>query len=158
MRVHPYIPEPREPRKFNIRLWIAALPALIATSFAINAVVQMGHASKAVTGGDTSRTDKSLQCVETYAITLANSEYYVREGTFVAPSGTPEVSTVLNGMVRNDCGEPLKRVSIEINVSDDAGKRGHGTVTIDELNSGEAKAFSKAWMGHVTSYEIVKIQ
>jgi hypothetical protein len=157
--VTPYDLEPREPRRPNYRLWIAALPALIATCFFINALVQMGHASRAVSGGkDTSKTEKSLQCVETYAITLANSEYYVREGTFVAPGGTPEVSTVLSGMVRNDCGEPLKKVSIEINVRDDAGKRGNGSAIVDELNPGEAKPFSKAWMGHVSSYEIVKIQ
>jgi hypothetical protein len=158
--VTPFIPEPREPRKPNFRLMIAALPALIATSFAINAVIQMGHASRAVSGGDdTSKTGKSLQCVETYAITLANSEYYVREGTWsVAPRGTPEVSTVLNGMARNDCGEPLKKVTIDIKVRDDAGNRGNGSVVIDYLNPGEAKPFSKAWMGHVSSYEIATIQ
>jgi hypothetical protein len=137
---------------------IAALPALIATCFAVNAFVQMGHASRAISGNDTSKSAKSLQCVETYAITLANSEYYVKEGTWTPPGGTPEVSTVLNGMVRNDCGEPLKKVSIEFNVRDDAGKRGIGSAVVFELNAGEAKPFSKAWMGHVTSYEIVKIQ
>jgi hypothetical protein len=137
---------------------IAALPALIATCFAVNAFMQMGHASKAISGDDTSKTSKSLQCVETYAITLTNSEYYVREGTWNPPTGTPEVSTVVAGMVRNDCGEPLKKVTIDINVHDDAGKRGSGSVVIFDLNPGEAKPFSKAWMGHVTSYEIVKIQ
>lgn len=118
----------------------------------------MGLASRTVSGTDTSKPAKSLTCVETYGITLANSEFYVREGQQFSPRGTPEISTVLSGMVRNDCGEFLKSVTIPIQVRDDAGKRGDGSVTVSELNAGEAKLFSKAWMGRVTSYEIGKIR
>ena len=149
-----------EPRKPAFRLWIAALPGLlIVTGFAVNAIVQMGQASRAISGNGTSKAIKSLRCVETYAVTLTSSEYYVREGdVFKSQKTTPEVSTVVSGMVRNDCGDPLKSVTIHINVRDDDGKRGEGSVTIAGLNTGEAKPFSKAWMGRVTSYEIDKIQ
>jgi hypothetical protein len=61
-------------------------------------------------------------------------------------------------MVRNDCGELLKSVTIRINVRDDDGKRGNGSVMVSDLNPGEAKPFSKAWMGRITTYEISKIQ
>ncbi len=118
----------------------------------------MGVASRAVSGTDASKPSKSFACVETYGVTLANSEFYVREGQQFSPRGTPEISTVLSGMVRNDCGELLKSVTIQIHVRDDAGKRGDGSVTVAGLNPGEAKLFSKAWMGRVTSYEIGKIR
>jgi hypothetical protein len=49
-------------------------------------------------------------------------------------------------------------VTIHINVRDDDGKRGAGSATVSDLNPGEAKPFSKAWMGRVTSYEITRIQ
>jgi hypothetical protein len=112
----------------------------------------------AVSGNDASKPAKSLACVEPYSITLSNSEYYVREGQQFSPRKTTELSTVLSGMVRNDCGELLKSVTIHMKVRDDEGKRGDGSVTVSELNPGEAKPFSKAWMGRVTMYEIDKIQ
>lgn len=120
-------------------------------------MVQMGTASRAISP-EVSRPAKALTCVDAYAITLSNSEYYVPEGQQFVPRESRDISTVLNGMVRNNCGEPLKSVTVHIKVSDDAGKRGTGSVTVSDLNSGEAKAFSKAWMGRVSSYEIVKIQ
>ncbi len=118
----------------------------------------MGQVSRVVSGNDTSKPSKSLACVETYAVTLGNSEFYVPEGQQFSPRKTVEVSTVLNGMVRNDCGEPLRSVTIHINVLGDDGKRGEGSVTVSELGPGEAKPFSKAWMGRVASYEIGRIQ
>ena len=118
----------------------------------------MGQASRAVSATDTAKVSKSLACVETYGVTLTNSEYYVPEGQQFSPRTTPEVSTVVSGMVRNDCGEPLNSVTIHIKVRDASGKRGDGLATVSELNSGEAKPFSHAWMGRVTSYEIGKIQ
>ncbi len=134
--------------------WVAAVPGLvIATIFAGRAFMQMGQASGAISG-DTSRPLKSLSCVETYSITLSNSEYYVPEGQQFVARKTNEISTVVAGMVRSDCGEPLKSVTIPINVGDDSGKRGAGSVTVSDLNPGEAKSFSKAWMGRITSYEI----
>jgi hypothetical protein len=61
-------------------------------------------------------------------------------------------------MVRNGCGEPLRSVTVHISVRDDSGKTGKGSVTVSDLNPGEAKPFSRAWMGRVTSYEIGPIQ
>jgi len=96
--------------------------------------------------------------VETYGITLTNSEFYVPEGQQFSPRQTPKLSTVVSGMARNDCGELLKSVTIHIQVRDDAGKRGEGSVLIPDLGPGESKPFSKAWMGRVASYEIDKIR
>jgi hypothetical protein len=156
--VTPVVPDPKEPRDTKFPRWLAALPGLVlVTIFAGRAFVQTGQASRAVSGSDASKP-KSLACVETYSVTLANSEYYVSEGQQFSPRKTPELSTVVNGMVRNDCGELLKSVTIHITVSDGDGKRGDGSVTVSDLNSGESKPFSKAWMGRVTSYEIGKIQ
>jgi hypothetical protein len=129
-----------------------------ATFFAVRALVQMGHASEAVSGDHTSKPSKSLACVEPYSVTLSNSEFYVPEGQEFSPRKSAELSTVVSGMIRNDCGKPLKSVTIHINVRDDDGKRGAGSVTVSDLNPGEAKPFSKAWMGRVTSYEITRIQ
>jgi hypothetical protein len=138
--------------------WLAAVPALvIVTIFAGRAFVQMGQASRAISGDNPSRA-KSLACVDAYAITLSNSEYYVPEGQEFVPQKTNQISTVVSGQVQNNCGKPLDSVTIHINVSDDSGKRGSGAVTVSDLNSGQVKPFSKAWMGRVTSYEIEKIQ
>jgi hypothetical protein len=118
----------------------------------------MGHTSGALTGVDTFKRSKSLTCAEPYSVTLTNSEFYVPEGQQFVPRKSNEISTVVSGMIRNDCGEPLKLVTIHINVRDDDGKRGDGSVTVSDLNPGEAKPFSKAWMGRVTWYEITGIQ
>ncbi|HEX4596100.1 MAG TPA: FxLYD domain-containing protein [Bryobacteraceae bacterium] len=143
----------------NSRCGRGVLPGLvIVTIFAGRAFVQVGQASRAVSGNATSKPSKSLACVEAYSVTLTNSQFYVPEGQEFTPRTTTEPSTVVSGMVRNDCGETLKSVTIHINVRDEAGKRGDGSVTVSDLNSGEAKPFSKAWMGRVTSYEIGKIQ
>jgi len=111
-----------------------------------------------VSGSDTSKPSKSLACVETYGVTLTNSEYYVPEGQQFSPPKTPQISTVVSGMVRNLCGDSLESVTIHINVHDADGKRGDGTVMVSGLSSGQSKPFSRAWMGRVTSAEIVKIQ
>lgn len=154
----PSIPNPIEPKPAKLPWWLGVLPGLlIVTIFAGRAFVQIGHASKAISGGDTAKPP-ALTCVETYGVNLTNSEYYVREGQQFLPRTTPEISTVVSGMVRNDCGKPLKSVIIHIKVRDDAGKRGEGAVTVSNLNPGVAQPFSKAWMGRVTSYEIVRIQ
>lgn len=121
----------------------------------------MNHAASVVTSGAASGTStplRSLTCVEAYAVNLTNSEYYVPEGQQFVPQETPQISTVVSGMLRNDCGEPLKSVTVHINVRDDSGKTGNGPVTVEDLGPGEAKPFSRAWMGRVTSYEIEKIQ
>ena len=150
---------PKEPRSAGFPRWIATLPALVIVLFiGGRTTVQMGQASRAIHGSGDSKASASLSCVETYNLNLSNSEFYVPEGQQFAPRKTTEISTVLSGMVRNDCGEPLKSVSIHIKVQDDTGKRGDGWVTVAPLNTGESKEFHKAWMGRITSYEIAKIQ
>jgi len=158
--VIPYEPDSARRQKAGFRPWIAALPALvIVTIFAANALVQIGQASRAISGSDTSKVSKSLQCVEVYGVTLTNSEYYLPEGTWSRDPQKPlELSTVVSGMVRNNCGEPLRTVTIHINVRDDDRRRGDGSVSVSGLSPGDAKPFSKAWMGRITSYEIAKIQ
>jgi len=157
--VTPAVPDPIEPKGTKLPRWLGAVPGLVlVTIFAVRAFVQMGQASGAVSGTGTFKPSKSLACVETYSVTLTNSQFYVPEGQQFSPPKTPELSTVVSGMVRNDCGELLKSVTVHIKVSDDDGKRGNGSVTVSDLNPGEAKSFSKAWMGRITSYEISKIQ
>lgn len=151
--------DPKLPTRRRLPGWLAVLPGIaIATIFAGRAFVQTGQASRVILGDEVSKPATALTCVETYGVTLANSQFYVREGQQFSPPKTTEISTVLTGMVRNDCGELLKSVTIDIKVSDDDGKRGAGSVTVSQLNPGEAKQFSKAWMGRVTSYEIAKIR
>lgn len=153
------VPDPIEPQKAKLPRWLAVLPALVlVTILALRAFVQVGQASRAILGGDAAKRSKSLGCVETYGITLTNSEFYVPEGQQFSPRQTPKLSTVVSGMARNDCGELLKSVTIHIQVRDDAGKRGEGSVLIPDLGPGESKPFSKAWMGRVASYEIDKIR
>jgi hypothetical protein len=157
--VTPVVPDPIEPEKAKFPRWLAVLPAFLLVSiFGGRALMQTGGAAKAITAQDPASTMKTLSCVEVYGISLANSEYYVPEGQQFLPKTTPRISTVLNGMVRNDCGEPLKSITIQISVLDDAGKRGDGYVTVPDLNSSEAKPFDRAWMGRVTQYEIGKIR
>jgi hypothetical protein len=157
--VTPVVPDPIQPEKAKFPRWLAVLPAfLLVTIFGGRALVQTHNAAKAVTAQDPSSTMRTLSCVEVYGISLANSEYYVPEGQQFLPRTTPRISTVLNGMVRNDCGEPLKSVTISISVLDDAGKRGDGYVTVSDLNPSVAKPFDRAWMGRVTQYEIGTIR
>ena len=155
----PGVPDPNRPKGSKLPWWLGALPGVaFAAFFAVRAFVQMGHASGAVSGDDRLKASKSLACIEPYSVTLTNSEYYVPEGQQFSPRKSTELSTVVSGMIRNDCGELRKSVTIHINVRDDDGKRGDGSVTVSDLNPGEAKPFSKAWMGRVTSYEIKRIQ
>jgi hypothetical protein len=139
--------------------WVAALPGLLlVTFFAGRAFVEMTLATRAMSPQQAFTPSTWHACVDTYAVTLSNSEFYVPEGQQFAPRQSKDISTVLSGMVRNGCGEQLKSVTIPITVHDDDGKRGEGTVTVSELYPGEVKSFSKAWMGRVTSYEIGKIR
>ena len=61
---------------------------------------------------------------------------------------------MVRGVVRNGCGENLKNVRLKFVVHDDAGAKGEGFYLLDTISVGEAKTFERAWMGHVTSYEI----
>ena len=155
----PRVPDPIEPKDtMRIPRWVAAVPGLLlVTFFAVRAMLQMGGASQAISGSEPSKP--SLACVSTYGVTFTNSEYYVPEGQqYGPPPTTPQLSTVVSGMVRNDCSEPLKSVRIHMTVRDDSGKKGDGSALVNDLDRGQAKPFSKAWMGRISSYEIDKIQ
>ena len=69
------MPDPTASKPAKLPRWVAAVPGLvIALIFAGRAFVQMGQASLAVSGGDSLIPSKSLSCVETYSVNLANSE------------------------------------------------------------------------------------
>ena len=128
----------------------------------IFAMVSFEKASKAINPGFSGPAvdpNKPL-CVETYGITLNLSEYYVREwqlGDAALPNRenrTPEISTVLKGMARNVCSDDVKNVRIKMVVHDEAGKKGEAFYFIESLGVGEVKAFEKAWMGKVATYEV----
>lgn len=138
-------------------MWIAALPALLFMAFALVFFVK---ASKAINPVSGPATESKAVCVDTYGITLNLSEYYVREWQLGDPAipqredKTPEISTVLRGMAHNGCGEDIKNVRIKMVVHDDAGKKGEGFYLIESMATGEVKAFEKAWMGKVVSYDL----
>jgi len=135
-------------------MWLAALaPALLI----LHSIVSFSRVSNKIKLDD--HPAQSLSCVETYAVTRNLSDQYVREGTFGTwlnntGNRSPELATVVRGMARNNCGENLKSVRLKFVVRDDAGAKGDGFYLIDAISEGEVKTFERAWMGHVTSYEI----
>jgi hypothetical protein len=147
-------------------LWVAALPGLavlaLATGFTAYQFGQFREASAAVVPGGGAPAAPKLDCVETYAITLHTSEFYVREGgaglVRRPKNAPPELSTVLRGMARNGCEKPLKNVRVRIRVKDDEGKRGDAWADVGTLAVGQGRPFERAWIGRVTSYEIVDIR
>jgi hypothetical protein len=150
-----------EQKKRSFPLWAAALPGLIIALFFMgNAVLQFSRAAGAIkpVQADSGRTPKGASCVEIYAITLGDSDGYVREWSLgmpaTKPSQTPERSTVLRGVARNGCGEELKNVRLRFVVHDEEGRKGDGNYLIENLQVGEAKNFERVWMGRVTSYDI----
>jgi hypothetical protein len=151
-------PEPsRSPRRYP--LWLAAV--IPATLFVVFATVSMLRVSQRITADPSIpvRDPSRASCVETYGITLNQSEYYVREYTsaFSAnkPNGsTPELSTVLKGMAHNTCGENLKNVRLHMVVHDADGRKGDGFFLIQNIADGEVQSFERAWMGRVVTYEV----
>jgi len=136
---------------------------MIALFFVSNALLQFSRASGTIkpvspVSDNSRRESKGASCVEIYGLTISDSDNYVREWTLGMPankpSQTPERATVLRGVARNGCGEDLKNVRLRFIVHDDEGRRGNGEYLIETMAVGEAKAFDKAWMGRVTSYEV----
>ena len=162
--VPPATSQPSPPKR-RFPLWSAALPGLlIAIYLVVRTTVQFASAAKAINPSATSSQNRanSLACIETYSVTLDSSQLYVPEWQAGMPlnSNSPnpsQPSTVLRGMALNGCGENLKNVQLRFVVHDDVGKRGDGYFLIADIAAGEAKPFEKAWMGHVTSYEIAAV-
>ena len=160
--VPPASPQPSSPKR-SFPLWSAALPGLlIAIYLVVRTTVQFASAAKAInpSAGNSQKTSNRLACIDTYSVTLDSSQLYVPEWQAGIPmnSATPsQPSTVLRGMALNSCGENLRNVQLLFVVHDDAGKKGEGFFQIADIAAGEAKPFEKAWMGHVTSYEITAV-
>lgn len=160
--VPPATPQPSPPKR-RFPLWSAALPGLlIAIYLVVRTTVQFASAAKAINPSATSSQNhvNNLACIETYSVTLDSSQLYVPEWQAGIPmnSAAPsQPSTVLRGMALNGCGENLKNVQLRFVAHDDTGKKGDGYFLIADIAAGEAKPFEKAWMGHVTSYEITAV-
>jgi hypothetical protein len=61
-------------------------------------------------------------------------------------------------MASNRCGTPLNNVRIRIGVRDDKGRTGAAWATVGDLGAGQSKAFERAWMGRLTSYQVVEVR
>jgi hypothetical protein len=154
------------------KLWLAALPGLLVFAGAAGMFLyssrQFSQAGAAITepaAGETSLVSKPapselMACIETYAVSMHTSESYVSEMNGFPrqrPKNAPaELSTVLRGMVRNNCGRPVRRLEIFIEVRDAEGRRGSGWTTVGSLDLGQAGTFERAWMGRVTEYKVTK--
>jgi hypothetical protein len=161
---------PREKKSPN--LWLALLPGLLvllgATGMFFWSRLSFLRAATAITAPDPNDAaaaskpapSELLACLDTYGITMHTSEFYVAEyGGFRRPrpkNAPNELSTVLRGMVRNNCGRPLRQVSIYIEVNDAEGKRGQAWVPVGNIEQGQAGEFEKAWIGRVTEYKVTK--
>lgn len=159
----PALPTADEKPKQN--LWIATLPAIIVLTVVSGVVVRnfiQFRKVAAVVSSNSAPSAANRNCVETYGITLHTSEFYVSElgapGPLRRKDAPPELSTVIRGTARNACGVPLKSVRIKINVRDDGGRRGSAWADVGAMAVGQIAAFERAWMGRVTSYEIVEVR
>ena len=166
---------PSQPPKPPRNLWLAVLPGLLVFSAATGMFIRSSMDTQAaanVIAGPAQREqaaapvkpsgDELLQCVEIYGVTMHTSEDFVPEhnGFATAPrKGAPNyLSTVLRGMMRNNCGRPLPRVEAQIEVTSDDGKTGLGWVGAGNLAVGQGSSFEKAWIGRVTSYKVVRVR
>lgn len=163
---------PPQQRKSSPSLWLALVPGVLvfagATGMFFYSSMQFGAAGSAINASDETPLESKpepselMSCVEIYGVTMHSSESYVREMNGLPqrrPKNAPsEISTVLRGMIRNNCGRNLGRVEAQLEVRDDEGKVGRGWITGGRLSSGQAASFEKAWMGRVTSYTVVKVR
>ena len=166
--------EQPQAQKKSPNIWLAALPGLLVFAGAVGmflySSLQFSTVGAAITAPAPDEPgappkpapDELLGCVQTYGVTMHTSESYVRElGGFQRPrpkNAPAELSTVLRGMIRNNCGRPLKRVEVFIEVKDGEGRRGSGWTSAGNLAQGQAEPFEKAWMGRVTEYKVTKVR
>lgn len=159
-------------RKTAPNLWLAVLPGVLvfagATGMYFYSSFEFSRVGAAITeppkeeaGGVTRPSpDELMSCLETYGVTMHTSESYVPEmGGFPRQrqkNGPSELSTVLRGMIRNNCGRRLRRAEIFLEVRDAEGKAGSGWAAVGSLDHGQADTFEKAWMGRVTEYKVTK--
>lgn len=160
---HQFPADPTRPAaKPKPKLWLAALPGVIVALVAMGtASYRFSQVSRVIGGGGQPAAENPKGCIETYGVTLSGSEFYVSERDALAgrrKNKPREISTVVRGMARNDCGKPLKRVRILIQVRDGEGKRGSAWAEIANLGVGQVKPFQRAWMGRITDYEIARVE
>ncbi|MBN8732119.1 MAG: hypothetical protein J0L64_16380 [Acidobacteria bacterium] len=163
---------PPQQRKSSPSLWLAVVPGVLvftgATGMFFYSSMQFGAAGSAINASDETpleskpESSELMSCVEIYGVTMHSSESYVREMNGLPqrrPKNAPsDMSTVLRGMIRNNCGRNLGRVEVQLEVRDDEGKLGRGWVAGGRLANGQAASFEKAWMGRVTSYKVLKVR
>lgn len=163
--------QPRS-RKSSPNLWLAVLPGVLvfagATGMFFYSSMQFSTAGSALTAreepSDEPEPEPSelLACVEVYGVTMHASESYVSDAGGIpqrpAKNAPTEISTVLRGMVRNNCGRDLGRVEVQLEVRDGQGQRGGGWIAAGHLAVGQASSFEKAWMGRITSYKVMKVR
>ena len=163
---------PPQQRKSSPSLWLAVVPGVLvfagATGMFFYSSMQFSADGSAINASNETPLESKpepselLSCVEIYGVTMHSSESYVREMNGLPqkrPKNAPsEISTVLRGMIRNNCGRNLGRVEAQLEVRDDEGKLGRGWVAGGRLANGQAASFEKAWMGRVTSYKVLKVR
>ena len=145
----------------RVPLYLAALPLILPLFFIAGAVTQMRQASGATRATpEDAAAAKSQSCVETFGVTLENSHEYLSRADILPfaerdhPRKANPLSTVVKGMVRTTCGEPLKDVVLHIKVKIEANGAGETDHEIPELKPGVPQEFERAWTGQVTSWEI----
>ncbi|MBK7931045.1 MAG: hypothetical protein IPJ98_27300 [Bryobacterales bacterium] len=163
---------PPQQRKSSLSLWLAVVPGVLvfagATGMFFYSSMQFSAARSALNARDETPLESKpepselMNCVEIYGVTMHSSESYVREMNGLPqrrPKNAPsEISTVLRGMIRNNCGRHLGRVEAQLEVRDDEGKLGRGWIAGGRLASGQGASFEKAWIGRVTSYKVLKVR
>lgn len=162
--------EPQEKKSPN--LWLAVLPGVLVFLGAIGmfffSSFNFAKVGAIITAPDPKNElavnkpapGELLACIETHSVTMHTSESYVAErGGFAQQrrkNAPTELATVLRGMVRNNCGRPIRRVELFFEVRDAEGRRGAGWVFAGPLDQGQGATFEKAWMGRVTEYKVTK--
>ncbi|MEP7364300.1 MAG: FxLYD domain-containing protein [Acidobacteriota bacterium] len=153
-------------------LWLAILPGILvfagASGMFLYSSREFSSAGAAITAPDPKdeiaaskpSPGEMMSCIETYGVTMSTSESYVRESNGFPQSrpknSTGELSTVLRGMIRNNCGRPLRRVEVFMEVRDADGNKGAGWAAVGHLEHGQAEPFERAWMGRITEYKVTK--
>ncbi len=137
-------------------LWLALVPVLMVPSyFLMHIAFQFGRASESMQVEYASVSAKdALGCVVPYGVTQHSSEFWTTSRESDHSKLPTEKSTVLRGMVRNDCGTPLKHVRLYFLIRDEKEQAGMGTLDIYDVDQGGVKEFERAFMGAIVSWEI----
>ena len=157
--------EPAATEKPKPKLWMALIPGLLTVGLVTGALIpkwlQFSRVSAVITSGGAAAPAAArgrMDCVEVYALNTKTSEFYVSERSPWNTKAPREISTVVTGMASNGCGRPLSNVQVRVKVRDDKGRGGVSWAKVGDLGIGQSKSFERAWMGRVTSYEVVEVR